>query len=77
MENIMLKFELSDLELCWLHGFKSFHQNMDEDTNPYRHGTKQAHYWREGWWEAFFNTDKLSDTYTDHYSKVDVESMAS
>lgn len=73
----MLQYNLSDLEQCWLHGFKSYHSNVDESANPYRRGTKQAHYWREGWWEAFFNIDNLSDVYQQHYSQVSVDRMAS
>lgn len=73
----MKHFYLSDLEQCWLHGFKAFHQNADEHTNPYTCGTKQAHYWREGWWEAFFNTDNLSDAYERHYQQLEVDSLAS
>lgn len=73
----MIKLYISDLEQCWLHGFKAFHQNIDETTNPYTPGTKHAHYWREGWWEACFNTDGLSTVYKQHYNQVDVDSLAS
>lgn len=69
----MLNATISDLEKCWLHGFKAFHEELDELANPYHRGSKQAHYWQEGWWEAFYNTDNLSDTYQEHYI---VKSMA-
>jgi hypothetical protein len=73
----MIHYSISDVEQCWLHGFKSFHQDIDETANPYTRGTTQAHYWREGWWEAFFNTDDLSDAYEQHYQQLDVDSLAS
>ncbi len=69
----MLKHALSDLELCWLHGFKAFHEETDELSNPYPKGTKYAHYWQEGWWEGFYNTDNLSESYQECYA---VESTA-
>ena len=72
----MLKYTISDLEQCWIHGFKAFHQEIDESTNPYRKGTKQAHYWREGWWEGFFNTDNLSDAYEESYGVTNIERIA-
>ena len=73
----MKHFNLSDVELCWLHGFKAFHKNLDEVANPFKPGTRLAHYWQEGWWEACFNTGGLSDAYTQHYQQVDVDSIAS
>lgn len=73
----MMQYKLSDLEQCWLHGFKSFHQAIDEAANPYSQGTKQSHYWREGWWEAFFNTDNLSDVYEERLSHANVDRLAS
>lgn len=76
-EDIMIHTHLSDLEICWLHGFKAFHQKAEETTNPYTKVTKQAHYWREGWWEAFYNTENLSDVYVQHYNQSTVESLAS
>ena len=59
----MLEYKISNLELCWLAGFRSFHRDVDVSANPFRLGTKEAHYWQEGWWEGFYNTDNLSDTY--------------
>ncbi len=75
----MLSFniKLSDVEQCWLDGFKAFHRNVDETTNPYLPGTRRAHYWREGWWEACFNTDNVSEVYQQYYKKVEVERLAS
>jgi hypothetical protein len=73
----MIQLYISDLEQCWLHGFKAFHQNQDDMANPYTRGTKQCHYWTEGWWEAFYNTGNLSTVYQDHYKTIDVESLAS
>lgn len=73
----MIQFKLSDLEQCWLHGFKSFHQNVDETANPYTANTKQAHYWREGWWEACFNIHNLSDVYKNHYNTTNINRFAS
>lgn len=47
------------LEHCWLQGFKASQAGSDEANNPYPMHSSEAHYWREGWWEQFFNENNI------------------
>lgn len=73
----MIIARISNLEQCWLHGFKAFHEKVEETANPYSRGTKEFHYWSEGWWEGFYDTDNMSSLYENDVNEPELESLAS
>ncbi len=50
---------MSILEICWLQGYKASTAGRDEAINPYPKCSTEAHYWQEGWWEAFFGEGNI------------------
>jgi ribosome modulation factor len=55
--------EMPLLEQCWLQGFKASLNGVDESANPYPRHSKESHYWREGWWEQFFNEGDIRSAF--------------
>lgn len=71
-----------DLEKCWMAGYEAAHQDKAESNNPFRLRSKEAHFWREGWWAGFYGEAALFPEYADNFSsganqpRVEIETVS-
>lgn len=47
------------LEECWLEGYESAQQQIEEENNPYEYGSTEYYSWADGWWAGFYNEEPI------------------
>ena len=50
-------FLSANFDHCYAEGFKASQAENTVEANPFQLGSKEAHYWQEGWWDAFYNAE--------------------
>ena len=56
LSNLKLKLHIEqpNYEDCYVDGYACSLVHLSEAINPFQSGTKEAMYWAEGWWNAFY-----------------------
>lgn len=54
---LMLNVQHPGLEECWIEGYQSAQDEIDEEDNPYQSCTREHEHWLQGWWEGFYGPE--------------------
>ena len=57
LPHVALRFNVDNpvLEECYADGYECGSNDIEEHHNPFKEGTVEFNYWRDGWWDGFYN----------------------
>lgn len=59
---LQLNLKHPDLEECYLFGFESAREGLEESENPFPSQSKENFYWQEGYWDGYYDEKPLFST---------------